>query len=143
MVTELVSSISPLESAVDSSGDVYVADTGNDRIEKFTSTGTFILQWGSNGTGPGQFNRPWGVAVDSSGNVYVTDTGNSRVEKFTGSGSFISQWGTQGPAQDSSASSAQWELPLILLATCMWWILSTSRREVHELRQLPYAVWIS
>jgi len=96
----------PTGVAIDSSGNVYVADTGNDRIEKFTSTGTFILQWGSSGTGPGQFNKPWGVAVDPSGNVYVTDTGNSRVETFTGSGSFISQWGTRGsgPGQFSFLS---------------------------------------
>ena len=96
----------PTAVAVDSSGNVYVADTGNDRVEKFTSTGTFISQWGTSGTGPGQFNKPWGVAVDSSGNVYVTDTGNSRVEKFTGSGLFVSQWGTRGggPGQFSFLS---------------------------------------
>jgi DNA-binding beta-propeller fold protein YncE len=79
--------------AVDSSGNVYVADYGNDRVEKFTSSGTFVTQWGSVGSGPGQFVVPVGVAVDSSGNVYVADTGNNRVQKFTGSGSFITQWG--------------------------------------------------
>ena len=79
--------------AVDSSGNVYVADYGNDRVEKFTSSGTFVTQWGSVGSGPGQFVVPVGVAVDSSGNVYVADTGNNRVQKFTGSGSFITQCG--------------------------------------------------
>src|SRR5208282_3664454 len=64
--------------AVDSSGNVYVVDYGNNRVEKFTSSGTFVTQWGSYGSensGPGQFNLPSGVAVDSSGNVYVTDSG--------------------------------------------------------------------
>ena len=85
--------------AVDSSGNVYVVDYGNNRVEKFTSSGTFVTQWGSYGSensGPGQFNLPSGVGVDSSGNVYITDTGNNRVEKFTSSGTFITQWGSGG-----------------------------------------------
>src|SRR5713226_3775049 len=56
---------------VDSSGNVYVADAGNSRIQKFTSGGAFITKWGGLGSGDGQFNIPEGVAVDSSGNVYV------------------------------------------------------------------------
>ncbi len=68
--------------AVDSNGNVFVVDQGNNRIEKFSNTGVYISQWGSYGTGNGQFNSPYGVAVDSSGNVYVVDSGNYRVEKF-------------------------------------------------------------
>src|SRR6185436_3438022 len=56
--------------AVDASGNVYVADPGNNRIQKFTSAGAFITKWGSNGSGDGQFSGPQGVSVDSSGNVY-------------------------------------------------------------------------
>jgi sugar lactone lactonase YvrE len=72
----------PYGVAVDSSGNVYVVDTDNYRIEKFDSTGTYLAQWGSHGTGNGQFNRPGAVAVDSSGNVYVADTNNNRIQKF-------------------------------------------------------------
>ena len=69
--------------AVDSSGNVYVADTGNDRIQKFDSNGKFITKWGSPGSGDGQFSVPYGIAIDSSsGNVYVADKGNSRIEVF-------------------------------------------------------------
>jgi len=74
--------------AVDSAGNVYVTDSINDRVVKFTSTGTYISQLGctsgacSSGTANGQFNSPYGVAVDSSGNVYVVDGGNNRVELF-------------------------------------------------------------
>ncbi|MBU0702061.1 SMP-30/gluconolactonase/LRE family protein, partial [bacterium] len=86
----------PLEIAVDSSGDVYVADSNNNRIQKFDSSGGFITTWGSKGNGEGQFNYPSGVAVDSSGNVYVADSNNNRIQKFDYSGSFITTWGSYG-----------------------------------------------
>src|SRR5208282_4272787 len=82
--------------AVDSSGNVYVIDSGYSRVEKFTSDGKYLTQWGSYGYGPGQFYKPYGVAVDSSGNVYITETGNSRVDKFTSDGKYITQWGSGG-----------------------------------------------
>src|SRR5215212_3402562 len=49
--------------AIDSSGNVYVADTWNHRIQKFNSSGGFITKWGSSGTGNGQFSNPQGVAI--------------------------------------------------------------------------------
>ncbi len=67
---------------MDSSDNVYVTDSANNRVEKLTSSRMFITQWGSLGSGPGQFIGPSGVAVDSAGNVYVTDYGNYRVQKF-------------------------------------------------------------
>ena len=68
--------------AMDSSNNIYVTDSGNDRVQKFTSTGTYITQWGSAGSGYGQFLGPYGVAMDRSGNVYVIDYHNYRVQKF-------------------------------------------------------------
>jgi len=78
--------------AVDSQGYVYVADTGNYRIQKFNSSGGYITKWGSYGSGNGQFKYPTGIAVDSSANVYVTDSGNACVQKFTSNGGFITWW---------------------------------------------------
>src|SRR5689334_4971451 len=63
--------IGPAGMAVDASGNVYVADYGNHRVQKFTPTGTYLTQWGTHGSGDGQFNGPEGVAADASGNVYV------------------------------------------------------------------------
>jgi hypothetical protein len=57
---------------------------------------SFLLQWGSVGSGNGQFGYPRGVAIDPSGNVYVADTGNDRIQKFNSSGMYLSQWGTHG-----------------------------------------------
>ena len=69
---------SPSGLTVDSSGNVYVADTNNHRIQKFDSSGNYLRQWGSYGSDNGEFNQPRGVAVDGSGNLYVADTGNDR-----------------------------------------------------------------
>ena len=83
--------------AVDPSGSyVYVADAGNNRIEKFDSSGNFITKWGSLGSGNGQFNYPAKVFVDSSGNVYVTEFTNNRIQKFDANGNYITQWGSYG-----------------------------------------------
>ncbi len=73
---------SPNGIAVDSSGNVYVTDYDNNRVQKFDSNGNFITKWGSEGSKNGQFDGPQGIAVDSSGNVYVTDEGNIRIELF-------------------------------------------------------------
>ena len=82
--------------AVDSTGNVYVTDLGNHRVEKFTSGGSFISSWGSSGTGNGQFSAPEGIAIDSTDNVYIADTGNHRVQKFNTSGTFVTKWGSNG-----------------------------------------------
>ena len=84
--------------AIDSSGDnVFVADTGNNRIEKFTINGTLVTTWGKPGKGDGQFISPLAIAVDSSGdNVFVADTGNNRIQKFDSNGTFITKIGSAG-----------------------------------------------
>lgn len=56
---------------MDLSGNILVVDSGNHRILRFSNTGGYIDQWGSLGSGNGQFNFPVGVAVDTAGNVFV------------------------------------------------------------------------
>ena len=53
-------------------------------------------QWGTYGTGDGEFSWPEGIAVASDGNVYVADKNNYRIQKFTSEGRFVSKWGTEG-----------------------------------------------
>jgi len=86
----------PIGIDVDSSDNVYVADFGNHRIQKFDGNGNLITKWGSFGTGNGQFNYPRDVAVDSSDNVYVAEERNNRIQKFDSNGNFIFQWGSSG-----------------------------------------------
>jgi tripartite motif-containing protein 71 len=85
---------------IDSSGNVYVVDTGNFRVQKFDSNGKFITMWGSEGEGEGQFLHGHDIAIDSSGNIYVTDvlkdTDVARVQKFDSNGKFITMWGSKG-----------------------------------------------
>lgn len=80
----------PVGVAVDSSGNVYVADTQDNQILKITSAGTVSVWAGSGtaGSADGQgtaadFNRPYGVAVDAAGYVYVADTENNEVRKIS------------------------------------------------------------
>src|SRR5919106_1489484 len=68
--------------AVDSIGNVYVADAANRRIQKFDSNGNFLLKWGTSGGGDGQFRAPIGVVAAAFGNVYVTEQVGHRVQKF-------------------------------------------------------------
>lgn len=87
--------LNPKGIALDSRGNIYVVDSGNHRIVKLDPKGNFVTQWGSNGSGPGQFkDDPWGIAVDGQGNIYVADTWNHRIQKFDGSGTFVTQWGS-------------------------------------------------
>ncbi len=85
----------PVGVAVDFSGNVYVTDMGNDRVQVFNGSGVWQYSFGGTGSGPGQFLRPYGISING-GDLYVVDTGNYRVQKFTLAGSFLLQWGSQG-----------------------------------------------
>jgi DNA-binding beta-propeller fold protein YncE/TolB-like protein len=86
----------PYGIAADAEGNVYVADTYNNRIQVFDPSGIFLRSWGQKGTGQGQLLLPYDVAVDRQGNVYVADTYNFRIQKFNATGRFILQWGRKG-----------------------------------------------
>jgi len=79
--------------AVDPKGNVYVTDTWNHRIQKFTADGKFLKSWQA---GEGHFYGPRGIAVAKDGSVFVTDTGNKRVMKYTAEGRLIKTWGRAG-----------------------------------------------
>jgi tripartite motif-containing protein 71 len=79
--------------AVDREGDVFVADTGNDRIQEFTASGHPIRAWGTKGKDPGQFFAPSDVAIAPSGDVVVADFRNQRIQEFSPKGVFIRQFG--------------------------------------------------
>ena len=65
--------LSPTNVAVDRQGNIYVADTGNYRVQVWDPAGKFVRAFGTQGDGPGEFIRPKGIGVDSAGHVYVAD----------------------------------------------------------------------
>ncbi|GAC1324876.1 MAG: hypothetical protein NVSMB25_22830 [Thermoleophilaceae bacterium] len=99
--------------AVDTRGDVYVADRDNNRIQEFSSAGGFLRRFGRNGgdgsagRGNGEFNRPRGVTTDGFGNVYVADSRNNRIKKFAPGGALLMRIGRNGG--DGSAGSGNGE----------------------------------
>jgi peptidoglycan/xylan/chitin deacetylase (PgdA/CDA1 family)/DNA-binding beta-propeller fold protein YncE len=84
----------PSAVATDSAGGVFVADTGHDRIVRFTTGGRYLGQLG----GPAVLSQPAGVAVDAVGDVYVADTGHDRIVEFDAAGAMLRAWGSLGDA---------------------------------------------
>lgn len=89
----------PTGVAVDfATGQVYVTDNGSDRVQRFTSGGSFISEWGSSGSGDGELSGPNGPSVLSGGTVYVADSNNDRIQAFGLTGAFLAGWGSSGSA---------------------------------------------
>ncbi len=86
----------PTNIAVDADGNIYVSDTGNFRIQKFSPDGTHLMQFGSLGRSLGQFARPKGVAVDREGRVYVVDAAFENVQIFAPDGTLLLFFGEPG-----------------------------------------------
>ncbi|MCI0730793.1 MAG: hypothetical protein L0332_29275, partial [Chloroflexi bacterium] len=82
----------------------------NHRIQKFDSDGNYLAQWGSLGTGNGEFDAPSGVAVDAAGNIYVAEQYNHRVQKFDSGGNYLTQWGS--PGSEDGQFNYPWGLAL-------------------------------
>ncbi|MFQ5666497.1 MAG: flippase activity-associated protein Agl23 [Candidatus Binatia bacterium] len=81
--------------AVDATGNVYVVDSKNDRIQKLDPNGKPLVTWGHAGAEPGNFKDPCGIAVGAHGAVYVADTWNHRIQKFDANGKFLLEWREQ------------------------------------------------
>ena len=86
----------PAGLAVDQDGNLYVADTLNNRIEIFDADGKFISTFGKAGDGPGYFARPKGVAIDSDGHIWVADGVQDRVQVFNKEAQLLISFGGHG-----------------------------------------------
>lgn len=91
----------PHSIALDSFGNVYVADRGNARVQVFSPDGDFIKEWKGSA-----FGRPWAVRIDADGNVYIVDGGDqsnlwpdrARILKFGSNGTLLASFGSSGTA---------------------------------------------
>ena len=73
-------------------GQIFISDGyANARILEYTADGQQVREWGSAGTGPGQFHLPHSIAVDENGILYVADRENGRIEKFDLDGKFLGE----------------------------------------------------
>jgi DNA-binding beta-propeller fold protein YncE len=91
----------PRDVVVDADGNVYVADTGNKRIQKFTADGTFLVQWGGAGVIPGRFDEPTSLDIGPGGVIYVADVWNRRVQSFSADLTPLAQWPVDSWESDS------------------------------------------
>lgn len=95
--TFIIDANSPRGIAV-SKKHVYVADTGGNRVLRYSKDGRIDLSFGKDGSvgqrgsGEGEFDKPWAIGVDWKENIYVSDSGNNRIQIFDASGKFKSQW---------------------------------------------------
>lgn len=139
---------SPQGVTVDSSGNVYIADTSNNRVRKITASTGNISTAAGNGTGGyladnvaatgTRINQPRGVVVDSSGNLYIADTGNNRIRKVDTGGTITTYAGT-GTASFSgdngAATSATIRAPqaLTLDSSGNMYIADTTNHRVRKI----------
>lgn len=86
----------PAAVAVDTEGNLYVADTYNNRVEIFDADGNFVSTFGKAGDGPGYFSRPKGIAIDGDGHIWVADGMQDRVQVFNKDGQLLIAFGGHG-----------------------------------------------
>jgi DNA-binding beta-propeller fold protein YncE len=78
-------------------GHLFISDGyGNARILEYTADGKRLREWGSAGTGPGQFHQPHGIAIDDESVIYVADRQNGRLQRFDLEGRFLGEWANLG-----------------------------------------------
>ena len=91
--------------AYDLAGNVEAYPSAADASTCVTCALAYSIQWGHDGSGPGEFHYPYGIALDQIGNIYVTET-SGRVQKFDPNGQYLLEWGTSGPGVLNLATSA-------------------------------------
>jgi RHS repeat-associated protein len=122
--------IEPTGLDVGPGGNVWVSDWAGNRVVEFNEGGELVRQFGTEGAGNGQFNRPDAITVDSGGNVWVGDQNNERVQEFNQSGGYVAQFGTSG----SGAGQFAFSYPLGIAADSKGnlWVTDTDNNRVEK-----------
>ena len=109
----------PQNIVLDKTGQLWVADACNHRIQVFNDQGQLLAMWGQAGSDPGQLYYPYDLAFDQHGHIYICEYGNHRVQKFTQQGESLGCWGTGGRQPGMLHNP--------------WALVVDSRRRVHVL----------
>jgi streptogramin lyase len=115
--------------AIDSKGDVWVADTANNRIEEFSAEGIYLGKFGEPGSEPGKLKEPKGLAFDSKGDLWVADTGNNRIEEYNPTeGKYLGELGSSG------SEKGQLKAPTAIAfdASGNLWVADTGNNRVEK-----------
>jgi len=86
----------PTTVAINSLSQVFICDSGNNRVQVFDKDGKYVNKFGSKGNGKGEFDSPFCVATDSEDNIIVTDSGNYRVQVFDKNFNYLFEYGSKG-----------------------------------------------
>lgn len=140
----------PYSIAIDTAGNVYVADTYNQTIRKITNAGVVTTLAGSagnagstNGTGSAaRFNLPEGIAVDTAGNVFVADTFNHTIRKVTSAGIVTTFAGSAGSfgSTDGTGSAARFRFPYDIAVDTAGNVF-VADTDNHTIRKITSAGW--
>jgi uncharacterized protein (TIGR03663 family) len=89
---------SPQGITVAADGSIFVADSLNQRVQKFDKNGQYVTTIGgpAQSKQPGLFTEPWDVAAAPDGSIYIADTWNHRVQHFNADGAYMNGWGAEG-----------------------------------------------
>lgn len=112
-------------------GHVFIADGyANNRILEYSPDGHKLNEWGSAGTGPGQFRLPHSIRIDEKGIIYVSDRENGRIQRFDLTGKYLGEWPNLGRIYSLEVSGAvMWIVtqPLELPNGAPGWLLKLDR----------------
>ncbi len=122
----------PLDIVADNNGNIYVADSVNQRIQKFTPQKELLSVWGSTSSKEGMFKNPVSMASDAQ-YIYVTDSKNHRIQRFTKDGRFAGQWGEQGSG-DGTDRKIQFQFPTgIAVKDNLLYVADSFNHRIHKL----------
>jgi tripartite motif-containing protein 71 len=118
--------------AATSSGNIWVSDTGHNRMEKYAPTGSLLNNSFSEGSGPGQLKTPTAVAIGPDGSLWVADTGNNRIERWwTAALTFAGQFGTEGTGNGQFKRPAALDVD----ATGNIWVGDQNNNRIQEFNE--------
>lgn len=119
--------------AVTPTGNVWVVESSNNRVQEFNEANEYVLKFGSSGTGAGQFKEPKGIVYTASGNVVVANEGNWRVEMFSAAGTFLATFGAKG------TGSGQFEEPsgIAMAANENVYVVDAKLNRVEQWEPIP------